>query len=136
MTLENDDKTYTASEVLDICETENIPCMFDFHHYKANRHSSENLEIILPRVFKTWKHTPHPPKIHVSSPKSEAACRSHADYVDLTFILLLINAIKQYGQSLDIMVEAKQKDKAALQLVKELADLRGIKRLDGAVLKI
>ncbi|MFB4164061.1 hypothetical protein ACE1TI_09510 [Alteribacillus sp. JSM 102045] len=68
-------KPIQASEVLDICEKEKNPCMFDYHHYKANRHPSEKLETILPRMFKTWEHTPHPPKIHVSSPKSEAQKR-------------------------------------------------------------
>ena len=36
MTLENDDKTYTALETLHICQKEGIPLVFDFHHHLAN----------------------------------------------------------------------------------------------------
>ncbi|SDH04239.1 UV-damage endonuclease [Alteribacillus persepolensis] len=136
MTLENDDKTYTTTETLSICEKEGIPMMFDYHHYKANAEPNETLETILPRFFHTWSQSNNRPKIHVSSPKSAHAYRSHADYVDAAFVAPLINALKQYDVSVDMMVEAKQKDKACLQLTKDLASMRGIKRAEGAVLRL
>lgn len=33
MTLENDDKTYTTEETLQVCEQEDVPFVFDFHHF-------------------------------------------------------------------------------------------------------
>ncbi len=136
MTLENDDKTYTAGETLGICEQESIPLMFDYHHYIANHEEGESLETILPRFMKTWDHSPHRPKIHVSSPKSEQAFRSHADYVSLDFLQPLITDLKRNGRSVDVMVEAKAKDRALLQLVEEMAAMRGVKRTGGATLEL
>ncbi|MFB5660252.1 UV DNA damage repair endonuclease UvsE [Alteribacillus sp. HJP-4] len=135
MTLENDDKTYTASEALEICEKEDLPMMFDYHHYQANNNDDEALEKVLPKFFSTWKNQPFLPKVHVSSPKSEEVYRSHADYVDPNFILPFLRKLKELNQDVDVMVEAKMKDKAVLQLVEELARIRGVKRISGAAIE-
>lgn len=95
MTLENDDKTYTTSETLVICEKENIPLMFDYHHFMANHDDHEEIEDLLPKVFSTWGRLKILPKIHISSPKSEKEYRSHSDYVDLEFLIPLITTLKE-----------------------------------------
>ncbi|WP_079525299.1 UV DNA damage repair endonuclease UvsE [Halobacillus hunanensis] len=136
MTLENDDKTYTTSETLAICEEENIPMMFDYHHYMANYEKEEKLGDFLPRFYQTWSKNPFPPKLHVSSPKSEKAYRSHADFVDLEFIKPLLKELKSQQVDVDFMIEAKEKDRAVLQLVEDVAKIRGVKRLDGATLEM
>ncbi|SEA84171.1 UV DNA damage endonuclease [Thalassobacillus cyri] len=136
MTLENDDKTYTASETLAICEEEGIPMMFDYHHYVANREEGEILDDILFQFMDTWEDSMHQPKLHVSSPKSEKAFRSHADYVSLDFLQPLIDKLKEIDQSVDFMVEAKAKDRALLQLVEDMAARRGVQRIGGATIKI
>lgn len=131
MTLENDDKTYTTSETLAICENEGIPLMFDYHHYCANKSDEDDMEELLVRFAKTWEGKGAKPKIHVSSPKSEKEFRSHADYVDLNFIMPLLKKLKEMEMDCDFMIEAKQKDRAALRLVEEISALRGVKRLSG-----
>lgn len=135
MTLENDDKTYTAGDVLAVCERENIPMMFDYHHFEANHSDDERLEELLPRFINTWAHTDSRPKIHLSSPKSPEAFRSHADYVDPEFNLPFLQALKQIGEPIDGMIEAKQKDYALLQLVEDLASRRNVTRTGGAELQ-
>ncbi|UOQ91617.1 UV DNA damage repair endonuclease UvsE [Halobacillus shinanisalinarum] len=137
MTLENDDKTYTTTETLSICEKESIPMMFDYHHYMANHEEEEKkLEDLLLRFYQTWSNNPFPPKIHASSPRSEKAYRSHADFVDIEFIKPLIKVLKSHQVDVDFMIEAKKKDKAVLQLVEDVAKIRGAKRIDGATIKI
>ncbi|MRX71111.1 UV DNA damage repair endonuclease UvsE [Bacillus lacus] len=131
MTLENDDKTYTTEETLEVCEKAGVPCMFDYHHKIANKDDHAELQDLLPRFFATWDHTGLLPKIHISSPKSEKEIRSHADYVDLDFILPLFKALKETGQDVDMMIEAKQKDKSLLKLVEEISKIRGVKRISG-----
>lgn len=131
MTLENDDKTYTASETLAICENEGIPLMFDYHHYCANKLDEDDLEELLVRFEKTWKGKGAKPKIHISSPKTEKEFRSHADYVDLDFIMPLLKKLKEMEMDCDFMIEAKQKDRAVLKLVEEISAVRGVKRLSG-----
>lgn len=135
MTLENDDKTYTAEETLAVCEKETIPLVFDYHHHMANL-SETALEELLPRIFQTWEHVQHIPKIHISSPKNEKEFRSHADFVDPDFIKPCLKVVKEVGQDIDFMIEAKAKDQAALKLVEDLSKLRGFKRISGGAIEI
>ncbi|MCA1024221.1 UV DNA damage repair endonuclease UvsE [Halobacillus litoralis] len=136
MTLENDDKTYTTSETLDVCGKHNIPMMFDYHHYMANHTDEETLGDLLPRFFQTWEGMHVPPKIHISSPKSDDAFRSHSDYVDAEFIQPLLKELKALNQPVDFMIEAKGKDLALLKLVEDMAAVRGVKRVEEAVLDV
>jgi UV DNA damage endonuclease len=135
MTLENDDKTYNAEETLIACERETIPFVFDYHHHMANL-CEPPLEELLPRIFQTWDHIPLNPKIHISSPKTEKEFRSHADFVDLEFILPFLKMIKEVGQDVDFMIEAKAKDQALLRLVEDMSKLRGYKRISGGAIEI
>jgi UV DNA damage endonuclease len=133
MTLENDDKTFTTEETLDVCENEGIPLMFDYHHYKANPGDAP-LEELLPRFVATWKNTGRPPKVHLSSPKDDKAYRSHHDYVSLDYVLPFFKMMAEFTDELDVMVEAKQKDRAVLQLIDELEKVRGFKRMSGGTI--
>ncbi|AZB40944.1 UV DNA damage repair endonuclease UvsE [Bacillus sp. FJAT-42376] len=132
MTLENDDKTYTTNETLQICEKGGIPLMFDYHHHQANKNEGDDkLEDLLPRFFHTWNRVGLPPKIHLSSPKSEKEYRSHADFVDAEYILPLLKMLKEFDVDVDMMIEAKQKDFALFKLVEDVSKIRGVKRMDG-----
>lgn len=135
MTLENDDKTYTAAETLGVCEREEIPFVFDYHHHLANL-CQEPLEELLPRIFATWDHFGLVPKMHLSSPKNEKEYRSHADYVDLEFAWPLIKMLRDLGRDVDMMIEAKAKDQALLKLLEELSKVRGVKRISGAAVEL
>jgi UV DNA damage endonuclease len=135
MTLENDDKTYTAEETLTLSEFEGIPFVFDYHHHLANPCETA-LEVLLPRIFQTWVSKPHKPKIHISSPKSEKEFRSHADFVDPDYIKPLLKQLQALGEDVDFMIEAKAKDEAALKLVEELSKVRGYKRISGGTIEI
>ncbi|PWK08373.1 UV DNA damage repair endonuclease UvsE [Tumebacillus permanentifrigoris] len=131
VTLENDDKTYTVLETLELCERQGIPMVLDIHHHRCNP-GNEDLRDLLPRIFATWDDTGLVPKIHVSSPKSETDLRSHADYIELSDLLPFLDLVHELGGSdLDIMVEAKQKDDAAMRLAKDLAKVEGMKPIDG-----
>lgn len=134
-TLENDDRTYTAEETLNMCERQGIPFVFDYHHHWANPGDTD-FEEILPRIFATWERTGLVPKFHLSSPKSEKLIRAHADYVDPDFAMPFIKALKAHGHSADIMIEAKAKDKAAIKIVEDLAKVRGIKRIKGGTIEM
>jgi UV DNA damage endonuclease len=135
MTLENDDKTYNADETLLACEMESIRFVFDYHHHMANP-GDLSLAEILARTVATWEKTNIPPKIHVSSPKSEKAFRSHADYVDVEFLMPLILALKELKVDVDFMIEAKMKDLAMLQLITDVSKIRGVKRISGGSVEI
>ena len=112
MTLENDDKTYDVEETLITCEKENIPMILDYHHYMANKGEVESLNVIY-RVFLIHGIALTAiPKVHLSSPKSNQAFRSHADFVSLDYILPFLKMAKELNRDFDIMIEAKQKNLA------------------------
>ncbi|KAB7671865.1 UV DNA damage repair endonuclease UvsE [Bacillus sp. B1-b2] len=134
MTLENDDKTYTAEETLLTCQLEKIPLVFDYHHHMANLSTKPLEELLLP-IMETWKYRGLTPKIHLSSPKSEKEFRSHADLVDAEFVKPLFALLQPLGMDIDFMIEAKAKDRACLQLVEDLGKIRGVKRVGGATLE-
>lgn len=134
MTLENDDKTYDVSETLTACEKENIPMVLDYHHFMANK-GEVDLSFYLERIFDTWSHTNLIPKVHISSPKSEQAYRSHSDYVSVDFVLPFFKIAKDLNRDFDIMIEAKQKNLAMHRLIEELASIRGVKRITSSTIE-
>lgn len=142
MTLENDDKTFTARETLEVCEQIGVPMVLDLHHHAVNN-DGEAAEELWPRIQKTWEGQleayeegettqPLPPKIHVSSPKNDKDVRSHADYIDSTELLPFLRAIAPVTPRLDIMIEAKMKDGALLRLMEDLQGKPGVTRLSQA----
>ena len=113
--IENDDKTYTVEDCLEIHQSLQIPIVLDYHHYTCN---PSKLEI--DQVFSTWKK--ENPKVHFSSPKSKLKkeFRSHHDYINSDDFISFLEKIKIYRQDIDIMIEAKAKDEALFKLVREL----------------
>lgn len=134
MTLENDDKTYDVQETLITCEKEGIPMVLDYHHHMANK-GNIDLSQFLERIFDTWKLTKLVPKVHISSPKSAQAYRSHADFVSIDFILPFLKMAKELNQDFDIMIEAKQKNLAMHKLVEDIASIRGVKRISSSTVQ-
>lgn len=112
LVVENDDRTYSALQTLTLCEASGVPMVFDFHHHIC-RNDGEGFRELLPRIFATW--TDRPPKVHLSSPRTETNVRAHADYVDPEMVRPFLEAAASVSD-FDVMVEAKQKDLAALKL--------------------
>lgn len=138
ITLENDDKTFTAKETLDICELVGTPMVFDVHHHDVNpgEHTAAQL---WPRIAKTWAAGEGmlPPKIHMSSPKSEKDVRGHADYVEADKLLSFLRTAAEAGtERLDVMLEAKMKDAALFKLMDDVRDRSEIHVLDQACFEI
>ena len=121
VTLENDDKTFNAVETLQISEKLRLPMVLDIHHQWVNNEGELPHEL-WPCIAATWRedHAVLPPKIHVSSPKSEKDLRGHADYVQVTPLLDFLRAIAPITTHLDVMIEAKMKDDALFKLMEDL----------------
>ena len=125
LTLENDDRTFTAGEVLGLCETLDIPMVFDFLHHKLNpTYETWNAELVplLERVVKTWGS--RVPKLHLSSPRDFTT--AHADFVEVGDFAQAVDALAFGGDApYDLMLEAKMKDVAVLRLLEERLVARG-----------
>lgn len=127
--LENDDKSFTASDVLEICTDLGIPMVLDVHHHRClNR--GEEVRTIIDKVFDTWRQ--QIPKIHFSSPKSKEKCRAHADNVDPHDFYEFLLQAKEVDKDFDVMIEAKNKDVALFNLMKNLRNFKGINIVDEA----
>jgi UV DNA damage endonuclease len=144
LTLENDDKTFTASETLLICEKLQVPMVLDIHHHQVNN-DGESYTLLWPRIHQTWRWSvksdnptelPLPPKIHASSPKSGKDPRAHADYVEVDGMLAFFRAIAGITPRLDVMLEAKMKDGALFKLMDELSGQEGVQVTDKASIEI
>ena len=129
--LENDDTSFSLTDTLYLCEKLNIPLVFDYHHHLAH-HQDPNWEMHWDRIVQTWKHSPLPIKMHISSPKSDKAFRHHADYIDIDQFFEFLKQIKGSVPQIDCMIEAKRKDEALFKLMEEIKTRKDIEWIDGA----
>ncbi|MGG3466878.1 UV DNA damage repair endonuclease UvsE [Neobacillus pocheonensis] len=129
--LENDDTSFTLEDTLYLCEKLGIPLVFDYHHHLAHNHH-ENWADHWDRVVQTWKYSPLPIKMHISSPKSEKVFRHHSDFVDITMFFNFLKEIKGSIPHIDCMIEAKMKDQALFNLMEEVKKRDDIEIIDGS----
>lgn len=132
--LENDDKSYGASEVLSLCQDLKIPMVLDIHHHCC-LNNGEPIADLLPAIFATWDKESLPPKVHVSSPRDARNIRAHADYIDLTFFCDFLNSARDLGRDFDVMCEAKAKDAALFRLLDGLKSIESIRFVDQATIE-
>lgn len=117
--LENDDKTFTAEEVLHICKITGAPMVLDIHHDLCNP-GNKAIDSMINEIFSTWDGQPLPPKIHISSPREGGRDRKHADYVRVSDFIHFVEICRSYNRDMDVMIEAKQKDLALFRLVEDI----------------
>lgn len=114
LTVENDDKTYTPSELLTICRREGVPLVYDVHHHRCCR-DELSVEEATEAAISTWNREP---MFHLSSPKqgwNGPGPQRHHDFIDVDDVPAC-----WLGRTLTIEVEAKAKERAVLQLRREL----------------
>ena len=114
LTVENDDKTYTPSDLLPICKTTGTPLVYDVHHHRCNP-DDLSIEQATKKALATWNREP---LFHISSPiegwegpKPER----HHDFID----------VKDFPEcwrrkTITVEVEAKAKEAAVKKLLEEL----------------
>lgn len=135
--LENDDKIFTARDVLEICKDINLPMVLDVHHHIC-KNEGIDLKNILKNIFSTWDNDILPPKVHFSTPREFENDRKHADYINAKDFLEFVYLAKEVvDRDFDVMIEAKKKDLALEQLVKDLKNIDPkIEFLDKTTMKI
>ncbi len=139
LTLENDDKTFTARETLVLSEKLQVPMVLDIHHHQCNRETDSDLRDFVRPIFQTWEGSGLVPKVHISSPqsvKSAAGQRRHADWINPDDLLPFLAIVRELATNegvydFDVMIEAKKKDEAVFHLARELASRPGFRQLDG-----
>ena len=135
--LENDDKTFSAKDVLSICKATSLPMVLDVHHHDC-KNEGECVGDLLEEVFDTWKNEELVPKIHFSSPREFVNDRKHADYIEAQSFFNFIELVKgKINKDFDVMIEAKAKDLAVFKLIEDLKEInRDIKFIDKTTIEI
>ena len=142
LVIENDDRTYALSHVLDLHERTGLKVVWDILHHHCNDPDGVGDREALQRALATWPEGVTP-KIHFSSPKTAMEerrrrngrrverswvlpqLRAHADMIDpIAFEHFLRETAA--GLDFDVLLEAKAKDLALLRLREQLASRRAL----------
>ena len=129
LVIENDDRVFGVSDVLQIADRTGLRVVFDIHHHRCHDPVGMDDREALERALGTWP-AGVTPKVHFSSPRLDLGeggrfpeLRAHADLIDpISFEDFLHNT--GAGLDFDVMLEAKAKDLALLRLREQLAGRR------------
>ncbi|PSR12760.1 UV DNA damage repair endonuclease UvsE [filamentous cyanobacterium CCP3] len=111
LTLENDEHTYSAAALLDICRAARVPLVFDAHHHlvheRLDSYDHPSVGQMLAAARTTW---PEPTwqLVHISNGRETLHDPRHSD--------LIATMPASYRQAPWIEVEAKQKEVAIAHL--------------------
>ncbi len=119
LVLENDERGYGAEDVLELCQALKVPMIFDDLHHRAYAGEPPS-QALLADVLATWdEQRDGRPKLHFSSQRSDARAGAHADGVDAGEFRRFVETLPTTG--VDVMLEAKAKERALFELVTDLA---------------
>ncbi len=121
LALENDDTLFDVCDVLQVAEAVGAPVVFDLHHHRVLPPPGVPTSpppALFERVVASWNG--RVPKMHLSSAR-EAGTRAHADGVRAGDLRALLDAVAPVAGDapFDLMLEAKDKDRALLALARE-----------------
>ncbi len=112
--LENDDRVYTPTDLLPVCQAAKIPLVYDVHHHRCNPDDLHEEEATQ-QARATWNREP---LFHISSPLggwSAANVRKHDDFIALRDFPPNWSAL-----NITVEVEAKAKEVAIAKLRRAL----------------
>ncbi len=111
LALENDEYSYGANQILEVCRRAGIPMVFDVHHYVCyegmQSYEDPALAQMLAAARQTWP-DPGWQLVHLSNGREAFGDRKHSD-----FISVVPSALEQAPW---IEVEAKNKEEAIARL--------------------
>ncbi len=119
LTIENDDRTYTPSDLLPLCHDLGLPLVYDVHHHRCHG-DGLSVEGATQLAVESWNRKP---LFHISSPRGGWQSRNprlHDDHVDPCDFPAV-----WFDMDLTVEVEAKAKELAVGRLRRELELRRG-----------
>jgi len=115
LTLENDDKIFTPSDLLPVCGETGVPLVYDVHHHRCLP-DGLSIETATEHAAATWDREP---VFHISSPLAGwrgPRPERHHDYINPRDF-----PAEWRRRTLTVEVEAKAKELAVLRLLRWLA---------------
>lgn len=119
LVIENDDKCFTAGDVLEISQKLQIPMVYDTLHNTVNPNDHERSDADwIDLCRSTWQEKDGPQKIHYSQQASGKSPGSHSESVGTDQFLRFYETIK--NRKLDIMLEVKDKNLSVLKCMQAI----------------
>lgn len=113
LVLENDDRSFSVRDCLDISKETGIPILLDvFHHKLLNNRESIKQAALL--ASKTWRNRDGTFMIDFSEQAKNKKRGAHSDYINKRIFKEFLQETR--GIKKDIMIEAKSKERALLRL--------------------
>lgn len=116
--LENDEYSYSAAEIHDVCMRSGVPMVLDAHHHivheKLSSYDDPSVADMLGRARATWP-DPAWQLVHISNGRTSFNDRQHADMITVM--------PASYANAPYIEIEAKAKEEAMQQLHGWLRDV-------------
>ncbi len=129
LVIENDDRSYTIKDVLEIGESLGIPVVFDNLHHAINKCDGDHNDLYwLNQAEKTWKPKDGRQKIHYSQQDPQKKPGGHSKTTRINDFMDYYNEIS--GKDLDIMLEVKDKNLSAVKCVNATSQEKRINRLE------
>ena len=126
LVIENDDRSYTIEDVLELGTKNGIPVVFDNLHHQVNGNGESDLSWI-EEASKTWKQKDGVQKIHYSQQDGNKNPGAHSGTIDVAEFLKYIE--ENSGIDFDIMLEVKDKNLSAAKAINAL-DTKNIIQLE------
>lgn len=116
LVLENDDKVFSAEELLPVCRHLGVPMVFDRLHHAALPGGWRDRPVadIMAEVVATWQAADGVPKVHFSSQDPEKRAGAHAWGLNPEEFLAFVAELSPF--TVDVMAECKGKDLALVAL--------------------
>ena len=138
LVLENCEKNFSIEDCLYVNSKTGVPIVFDTHHYNCycKLHPDELFkpaEYYILLILDTWFQRDIKPKFHVSE-QGNGKIGKHSDYIK-NIPEYLLEIPDKYGIEIDIMIEAKMKEKSIYKLYDKYPDLNCKINLDSCEIK-
>lgn len=124
LALENDDTSWPLADVVALGERTGLPVIVDFFHHRllpSGATPDDGFLGLLERAMRTWGR--RVPKLHLSSHRPGTRT-GHADFLDMADVDHLTETMALVGAEdapYDLMLEAKHKEVACLEVMRYLA---------------
>lgn len=126
--IENDDKSYSASDILKLSYKTEIPMVYDNLHSELKGLGGKSHIEWISEAAKTWSMDDGPQKIHYSQQAAGKTRGAHSETINaIEFINYIENII---NKDIDIMLEVKDKNLSAVKCINYTARDRKINRLE------
>jgi UV DNA damage endonuclease len=116
LVIENDERSYSLKDCIEISQDTKIPVIFDILHHDANS-NNEPVQDTLEMVSETWEKEDGIPLVDYSTQQPKQKVGKHSESIDTTHFRHFLIESKPYD--FDIMLEIKDKETSALIAVSE-----------------